>query len=250
MTDPHLFPEPPANAVTFWGHACTYIDIEGFGIVTDPVFAGRYAKIRKRLIPAPPPRSYDRTRIVLVSHAHHDHLDPATIRRFPRESLILAPAPAARVLRRHQIHARVMRPGMEVAFPGGSIVAVPSRHPGGRLSLRARTDGGALGYVVRTRTATLYYSGDTEYFPGFATIGDHFSPDIAIMNINAHLRVREAITAVADLGLPIVLPIHCGAYAGRHRRHGPRWRDELSSALGPIVVPLEVGEAYALPGTA
>jgi L-ascorbate metabolism protein UlaG (beta-lactamase superfamily) len=247
MTDATLYPEPQENAITFWGHACTYIDVEGFGIVTDPVFSRRYATIRKRLIPAPPPSSYDQTRVVLLSHAHQDHLDPATLERFPSDAMILAPEPAAKYLRKRGIHARVMKPGMEVPFPGGSITAVASHHPGGRLSLKARADGGALGYVIETPSATVYYSGDTEYFPGFSTIGYRYDPDIAIMNINAHLRFPEAAIAVADLGMPIVLPIHWGAYNGKSVRHGPKWREELSEALGPIVVPLEVGEAYALP---
>jgi L-ascorbate metabolism protein UlaG (beta-lactamase superfamily) len=249
MTDPSLYPEPQENAITFWGHACAYIDVDGFGLVTDPVFSPRYATIRRRLIPAPPSSSYDRTRVVLLSHAHHDHLDPATLARFPAEALILAPAPAVRYLKRRGLHARVMRPGMEASFPGGSIVAVASHHPGGRHSLKARADGGALGYVIRTSSSTIYYSGDTEYFSGFSTIGDRFDPDIAIMNINAHLRFPEAASAILDLGMPIVLPIHCGAYGGKSVRHGPRWREELEEALGSIVVPLEVGEAFALPAT-
>src|SRR5688572_28814766 len=30
--DPSLYVEPPRNAVTFWGHACAYVDVNGFGI--------------------------------------------------------------------------------------------------------------------------------------------------------------------------------------------------------------------------
>ncbi len=52
--DGELFPDPPADAITFWGHACCYIDIGGFGIVTDPVFEKKTI-FRWRKVPAPPP---------------------------------------------------------------------------------------------------------------------------------------------------------------------------------------------------
>jgi len=238
--------EPEANAITFWGHACAYIDVAGVGIVTDPVFTNRYATIRRRLIPPPPASAYDQTRIVLISHSHHDHLNATTLKRFPADAIILAPAPAARYLLRRGLRARVMAPGDEFAIPGGSIVAVAALHPGGRHSLRPRADGLALGYVIQTSGSTIYYSGDTEYFSGFAEIGARFDPDIALLNINAHLQYPEAALAVADLGMPIVLPIHYGAYDGKSVRHGRRWRGELARALGPTVVPIEVGESYPL----
>src|SRR5688500_5359974 len=50
--DPRLYTEPPRNAVTFWGHACAYVDVNGYGIVTDPVFQPGYAILRPRRIPA------------------------------------------------------------------------------------------------------------------------------------------------------------------------------------------------------
>ena len=239
--------EPEPNAITFWGHACAYIDVAGVGIVTDPVFTNRYATIRRRLIPPPPPSAYDQTDVVLISHSHHDHLNAATLKRFPADAIILAPAPAVRYLHKRGIPARVMAPGDEFAIPGGSIVAVAAHHPGGRLSLRARADGQALGYIIQTSASTIYYSGDTEYFPGFADIGARYDPDIALLNINAHLSAPEAIFAVADLGMPIVLPIHYGAYNGKSVTHGPRWRRELVRALGQTVVPIQVGESYLLP---
>ena len=47
--DPTLYPEPHKDAITFWGHACAYIDVGGFGILTDPVFSNRWAIVRHRL---------------------------------------------------------------------------------------------------------------------------------------------------------------------------------------------------------
>ena len=244
--DPLLYPEPPRNAITFWGHACAYIDIGGFGIVTDPVFARRYAIIRRRLIAAPPRESFDQAEVVLISHAHQDHLNPKTLARFTPGTIVLCPRPAAKYVAGLGLRVRVMRPGDEFDFPGGTIVAVAAHHPGGRHSLKARSDGRALGYIIRGPRNTIYYSGDTDYFTGIAAIGSKYRPDIALLNINAHLHSEDAVFAIAGLGMPSVVPMHLGAYDGKSTRLGPRWRAELVGALGSTIVPLEVGESISL----
>jgi len=243
---PVAYAEPKSNAITFWGHACAYIDVGGFGIVTDPVFSRKYATIRRRLISSPPVDAYDQTQLIVISHAHQDHLDPATLARFSPKTAILAPYPAARYLRKRGIYARAMRPGDQYPFPGGTITAVAAHHPGHRLSLKARSDGRAIGYVIRTRDATIYYTGDTEYFSGFAAVAAEFRPDIALLNLNAHLHSRDAFLAIGDLGARAVVPMHLGAYDGKSERLGPRWRAELVRRLGAQIVPLEVGESLPL----
>src|SRR2546428_10577264 len=54
--DPVLYSEPTANAITFWGHACAYIDVGGFGIGTGPALSGTWGIGRHRVVPGPPPR--------------------------------------------------------------------------------------------------------------------------------------------------------------------------------------------------
>jgi L-ascorbate metabolism protein UlaG (beta-lactamase superfamily) len=244
--DADLYPEPVMNAITFWGHACSYIDVGGYGIVTDPFFGGRWTVLRRRLIPIPPPQAYDQTRLVLISHAHHDHLDAKTLARFSRSTVILAPEPAARYLRRHGIQAHIMRPGSRYDIPGGTIVAVPAFHPGGRFGILPHKDGNALGYVIRTDKMTIYYSGDTKYFSEFASVGATYRPDVALLNVNRHLHSEEALLAISDLGTPAVIPLHYGAYSGPSWRLEPKWRGELVRELGATIVPLQVGESLSL----
>jgi L-ascorbate metabolism protein UlaG (beta-lactamase superfamily) len=243
---PIAYTEPRTDAITFWGHACPYIDVGGFGIVTDPVFSSRFATIRRRLIPAPPYAAFDQTRVVLISHAHQDHLDPKTLARFSPQTVILAPEPAARYIRKRGLKARAMRPGDGYPFPGGTIIAVAAHHPGGRLSLKARSDGRAIGYIVRTPGRTIYYTGDTEYFTGFAAVRAAYRPDITLLNLNAHLHSRDALKAVRDLRAPMVVPIHFGAYDGKSIRRGPLWRSELIDSLGSQIVSLEVAQSISL----
>lgn len=247
--DPDLYMEPPGEAVTFWGHACVYIDVGGRGIVTDPVFGRRYSPLNGRRIPSPPPGAYQQTRVILISHAHHDHLQPRTLARFPRRAVILCPPPSEKYVRGLGPRVRVMRVGDEYRFPGGTIIAVPADHPGGRYSHVSEADGRALGYVVRTGSGTVYYSGDTDYFPGIETIGRCYQPDLALLNVNAHLRPPDALRAAEALGSPPVVPLHLGAYGGRAARRGRRWHREFLEMAGPLAMPLRVGQSVLLNGT-
>ncbi|HWN83380.1 MAG TPA: MBL fold metallo-hydrolase, partial [Candidatus Udaeobacter sp.] len=187
--------DPLPNSISFWGHAACYLDLDGTGIVTDPVFGDWLAHVFPRTVPAPAPSTYDQARIVLISHAHRDHLDRSTLATFPPSATILCPEPALEHLTGLPSPVIAMAPGDTYDFPGGTIVAVPAHHPGGRNSLAGSPDGGALGYVIRTPARTLYYTGDTSYFDGFKTVAATYAPDIVLFNLNAHLRAGHALQA-------------------------------------------------------
>ena len=142
------------------------------------------------------------------------------------------PEPTAKIIEGQGLRVLVMKPGDSCTFHGGSIVAVPAFHPGGRNSLKARADGRALGFIIRTPTQTLYYSGDTEYFPGLYDIGTIYHPDIAILNFNGHLKAADALRAFQALGASRVIPIHFGAYGGPTAKRNRRMRAQLLEMLG------------------
>ena len=95
--DGDFFSPPLRNHVTFWGHACCYIDVDGFGIVTDPVFQ-KTTDWRRRKVPAPPAESYANAGLILVSHGHGDHLSRNTIRTFPETATILCSSGCSKYL--------------------------------------------------------------------------------------------------------------------------------------------------------
>jgi len=242
-----LFGKPPANSITFWGHACFYVDVEGYGIITDPAFGGRQF-LRWRRVPAPPPASYDGARLILVSHSHPDHLAPETLRTFPPGVTVLCPQPAAETILELGMHAKVMRPGDSFDYPGGKVVAVMAKHAGSRYGIRSPTDGSALGYVIYTPRSTVYYSGDTNLFEGLDDVGRVHSPDIAILNISGHLHGEDAVEAARRIGAATVIPSHFGAYGHLFLPEPelPRDYDQLKDGLGEAVVLLHLGESLLL----
>jgi L-ascorbate metabolism protein UlaG (beta-lactamase superfamily) len=245
--DASLFPPPPRDAITFWGHACCYIDVGGVGVVTDPVFdTGLF--FRRRCIPAPPASSYAGARVVLISHAHPDHLSPETLRTFPAGAVVLCPAPSAKYLEDVGLTVRVMAPGDAFEFEGGWVVAVAALHMGTRWGTHAQADGRALGYMILTPRATVYYSGDSNYFSGFADVGWTYAPDVVLLNVNGHLRASDASRAAWATQAGVVIPIHWGAFPwwlfGGNKR--PRDESDLTKWVGEPLRVLEVGQSLAL----
>jgi L-ascorbate metabolism protein UlaG (beta-lactamase superfamily) len=140
-----------------------------------------------------------------------------------------------------------MELGEEYAFAAGTIVAVPANHPGGRWSLDSEPDGRALGFIIRTPGVVIYYSGDSSYFDGFAKIGRDHAPDLALLNVNAHLHGDDALRAIEALGVSLVIPMHYGAYYSINELRSRRWHDELEAALGDRFVRIDIGDSFPLP---
>jgi L-ascorbate metabolism protein UlaG (beta-lactamase superfamily) len=249
--DPTLFPDPADNTITFWGHACFYIDVDGYGIVTDPVFQ-KTTDWRRRRVPAPPPSSYAHTGIILVSHGHNDHLSRNTIRTFPETATILCSRGCAKYLDDGDVPQKVivMNIGDEFEYPGGKVVAVAAHHTGGRFGFFARDDGRALGFVVYTPQSVIYYTGDTNYWEGVEEIGAKYRPDIAIVNVNGHLHSSDAIQAILATRAPTVIPTHFGAYGylwvGEQKV--PRKYEKIENILEPVLLFLNLGESCPLSG--
>lgn len=247
QVDGDLFPKPPRDTITFWGHACAYIDVQGYGIVTDPVFETQLA-VRRRKVPRPPEASYAGVRIILISHAHDDHLNTTTLATFPAEALVLCPEPSAAYMKHLPQTVRVMRLGDVQEFPGGRVIAVAADHPGGRYATDSKPDGRALGYVIETPQGSLYYSGDTHLFDGFDAVARDYHPRVALLNINGHLHGSDAVAAAVRTRAERVLPLHYGAYGyffiGEQKE--PRSCEDLREGLGPGFRPLALGESVPL----
>jgi L-ascorbate metabolism protein UlaG (beta-lactamase superfamily) len=247
--DEVLFPDPPPNAITFWGHACAYVDLDGFGIVTDPVFE-ETAPFRWRKVGAPPPPAYRNARVVLLSHAHGDHLSPRTLATFPQECVILCPEPCAHHLREIGRRIEVMRPGDTFEIPGGKITAVVAKHAGDRRGLFPSDEGDALGWVIEAPAVTIFWSGDTNWFPGFDDVGTRFRPDVTLLNISGHLHGMEAVRAAWASRARTIVPMHFGAYGYFFFAEPKKPRDweVMQKHLGEQLVLLGLGESLALPG--
>ena len=209
--------------------------------------SGRYF-VRRRKIPVPPALSRADTRLILVSHAHMDHLNKESIAMFPDSAVVLCPWTVAEHLEDSGRAFTVMRPGDTYEYTHGKVVAVRAEHPGRRFSLRKNSEDGAIGFIITSPYGTVYYSGDTEYFEGMIDIGSRWQPEIAILNITPHLSGANAVRAVWATRAKVILPVHFGAYDyilfGPLK--GPRGYDEIADMISGQAVLLQPGESISL----
>jgi L-ascorbate metabolism protein UlaG (beta-lactamase superfamily) len=226
---------PPSTKVTYLGHASFLIEYGGETIVTDPVFSDRIGRFFTKRMARSAFRPEDLTGVagVLISHAHHDHLDYRSLGKVGRGHPVVVPWGLAGPMRMHGFSdVRVTRPWHELTLGAWRVTAVPSRHFGGRLPFIYTS--GHQGYVL-SGPVTIYFAGDTGLDEAmFREIGRRFSLDLAILPIAGavfpwfrrnHMNAHDALAAFQYLNAKRLLPMHYETFpasfepAGEARRH-------------------------------
>lgn len=223
---------PADLGVTFIGHSSFLLQIAGKNVLVDPVFSTRLVVLRRQRragiqVAALPPID-----VILLTHAHMDHLDKASLRA------------VVRATRRRRGHALGSSP--EVVVPSGvedlvapmgfsrvhrmewwdqievqglTITMTPCKHWGARMFRDAHRGYG--GYCIAAAGHSVYHSGDTAYFPGFAEIGRRLHPKLALLPIGAyfpdthravHTSPEEAVRGFVETGASRMIPMHFGTF--------------------------------------
>jgi len=247
--------------VTFIGHASFFVQIGGRSVVIDPNFA-RWLFVLKRLR-RPGLRVADLPAIdlVLVSHAHFDHLHRPSLRAIVQNNLRRRGIAPAIIIPTH-VSDLISDLGfseiIELDWWKSSRLAnlqvthVPSRHWGARILKDSHRGYG--GFVLKAGKQSVYHAGDTAYFAGFREIGRRLAPDVALLPIgaynpstfrNVHADPADATKAFLDLKSRWMVPMHYGTFRLSHEPvEEPLQRlDQEANALGikDRVVVLEEG---------
>jgi L-ascorbate metabolism protein UlaG (beta-lactamase superfamily) len=218
--------------LTFIGHSSFFVQMGGLNILLDPNFA-RWLFVLKRLRqPGLRVRDLPPIDLVLVTHAHFDHLHRPSLRSIVQQTRRRRGQPPTIVVP-HQVFDLVSDLGFDEVVEldwwsnyqhkGLTITHVPSRHWGARILKDAHRGYG--GYVLRDGKHSLYHAGDTAYFPGFREIGQRLAPDVALLPIgaynppsfrNVHTSPADATRAFLDLHSSWMVPMHYGTFRLSH----------------------------------
>jgi L-ascorbate metabolism protein UlaG (beta-lactamase superfamily) len=204
--------------------------------------------------------------VVLLTHAHMDHLNIASLRRVVRSAQMLGKkAPDVVVpwgvedlvagLGFSRVHGMKWWEKLEVR--GLSVTLTPCKHWGARMF--NDTHRGYGGYVIEAAGHSIYHSGDTAYFTGFTEIGQRLHPQVALLPIGAyfpdsyrtvHTSPEEAIRAFVEVGAEWMVPMHFGTFnLGREPMDEPPQRLIAEAArlgISTKVKILEEGETMRL----
>jgi len=234
--------------VTWLGHSCALVRLDGVAVVTDPVLRDRIFHLRR----AAPVRltALDGVDAILVSHLHFDHLDLPSLARVDRSVPIVIPAGAGNLLRRRGFRdVREVVVGEEVTIGALRVRATHAEHAFTRRPGTSRT--GSLGFVI-AGTRNVYFAGDTDLFDEMASLGPI---DVALLPVagwgprlpEGHLDPQRAADALALIRPRAVIPIHWGTYAPWRAPAGDDAPARTFAELAATTAP-EVDVRVLLPG--
>lgn len=204
-------------------------------VFIDPYLSDRVREVEgdslRRLVPVwRDPSTIKDADWVLITHAHIDHCDPATL--FPllqnsQRCRVVGPPQVLAVLRDGGIpDSRLVaaREDWIVLGDGLRLHAVPAAHP--EIDRDAFGAAQCVGYVVEYVGRRIYHSGDTSLDRELIrTVVDLGGIEVAFLPVNernyyrdscgiiGNMTVREAFRFAEELGVETLVPMHWDMFA-------------------------------------
>jgi L-ascorbate metabolism protein UlaG (beta-lactamase superfamily) len=216
------------SGVTFIGHSSFFMQIGGSNVVVDPIFAPWLFVLKRLRRPGLRIKDLPPLNAVLVTHAHFDHLHRPSLRAIARATLLksgrtpllIVPTNCTDLVFDLGFEHIVELAWWEEFQLGGTLVtATPAKHWGARVIRDMHRGYG--GYVLNGGGHSIYHSGDTAYFSGFAEIGRRLHPEIALLPIGAyhpesfravHTSPEDALRGFVEMNARTMIPMHFGTF--------------------------------------
>ena len=178
--------------LTIINHASFMIELGGQVIHVDPVGPSRYEDLPQ-------------ADLILITHTHGDHLDPAALAKLRKEgTVVIGPQAAAKSVE----GLTVLRNGESRQVGPTNVEAVPAYNlpkPGGGQIFHPKGEGN--GYVTTFAGRRCYIAGDTQAIPEMAALKNI---EVAFLPMNQpYTMTPEEVAAAARSFSPMVLyPYH------------------------------------------
>ena len=216
----------------FLGQVGILLEFGGHRMLIDPYLtdsvADQFGADLKRRVPAPfTVTTCPRIDFLLLTHAHLDHTDPATLAPLlgiQPHIKIFAPYESCQILR-DLGHGCAEAPPIawKQIAPSLSLRAVPAAH----TEIHRNSEGELrdVGYVLKLGDATLYHAGDTIPHPEIFAALKGEGIDIAFLPLNernhyrdaqgiiGNMSIREAFQMAVDIGVKTLIPTHWDMFA-------------------------------------
>jgi L-ascorbate metabolism protein UlaG (beta-lactamase superfamily) len=215
--------------ITWFGHSSTLIEIDEVRVLTDPIWSERASPVdwagpKRWYEPVLPLADLPKLDAVLVSHDHYDHLDMGSVSALAvKGTRFIVPLGIGAHLAYWGVpDAQITELDWWQRARVGPIdlIATPARHASGRINPQANQTLFA-GYAIVGPKHRVYFSGDTGFFSGLATIGKELGPfDVTLIEsgqYNAtwpdwHIGPEQAVEAHRLVRGRVLIPIHWGLF--------------------------------------
>jgi len=259
------------NEITLcWlGHATVFINFYGLHILTDPALGNRVGISvglgtvgpKRYIAPALRFEELPPIDVLLLSHAHMDHLDLPTLRRFAPGTFTLTAKLTSDLLADTPLNRFTELPwNGRAAFRSAKgelqVEAVQVKHWGARWP--SKLERGYNGYVLRREGKAILFAGDTASTPLFSELRSHGPFELAIMPIGAyrpwiwnHCTPEQALEMANAARARYLVPVHHQTFRlSEEPMNEPieRLVAALHSEPGRLAL-RQVGETFTCPNT-
>ncbi len=164
--------------------------------------------------------------LILVTHAHGDHLGDAVALAKKNNAPVWAPAGLNQQLQTlgelsPELLPRMNKSGTITPFPGVKITQTHAEHSSEMLWTDPATKkqhtlvgGEPVGFIIELENGfKIYHMGDTGLFGDMKLIGEYYNPDLIMMPIGGHFVMdpKDAAKATKEYLRPkYVIPMHYG----------------------------------------
>lgn len=234
----------------WYGHSVVLLRMSGQNILIDPMFGDNASPIA----PFKTKRFSDNTLniidslpeidILCMSHDHYDHLDYKSILKLKSKTKHFYVALGIkRHLTKWSIEANRITEldwNSQLEVDGLKIIFTETQHFSGRgLSDRFKSLWG--GWIIKSDTKNVYWSGDSGFGKHFSEIGDKYGPfDVGFMECgqynenwpDIHMTPEESVQASINAKVSMALPVHNNGFAlAMHSFDEPYLRFKAEAAL-------------------
>jgi L-ascorbate metabolism protein UlaG (beta-lactamase superfamily) len=256
-----------ALTVAYLGHATLLMNYFGVRVISDPSFFGRVGLSfdsiltigPSRQTPAPlAPSDLGPLDVLLITHAHMDHLDIPSLKALPKDIVVVACDKCSKLISPLGFtDVRELRWGDETEVRGLKIRAMGANHWGKRWPPYGATYG-FNSYVLEKGGHRMLMACDSAQTDIFAALRAN-PPEVAAFSIGAydpwiwnHANPEQVWHMFTQSGAKYLIPIHWGTFKlSREPMMEPLTRlIAAAGAQSDRIVIREIGETWTLPEAA
>lgn len=150
----------------------------------------------------------DTAHLVLITHDHFDHFDPASLRLIvgPQTTVVCTADVAPKAQELGAAEVLTIAPGQRLTVADKVMVEAVPMYNTQKPQFHPQANGW-VGYIITLDGLRLYHAGDTERTPDMARI----ACDLALLPLGqtyTMCSVDEAAQAAIDTGAKMVIPMH------------------------------------------
>jgi L-ascorbate metabolism protein UlaG (beta-lactamase superfamily) len=246
------------------GHSTLLMDWCGTRVISDPTLFNRIGLSfdslftvgpHRRIAPPLPPDQLQNVDVILITHAHMDHLDLPSLRALPKRATVVACSGCGDLIRPLGFtDVRELEWGEHTDVGGIRITAMGASHWGVRWPPWGRAYG-FNSYILERGGVRMLLACDSAFTSVFAKLAAD-PPDIAAFSsaaydpwIHHHANPEQVWQMFEQTGAHYLIPIHWGTFRLSKEPMGEPLR-RLVIAAGPQadrIVLRQIGVAWTLP---